>query len=304
VLFAASGEAGYRANQFLEAYIMDTGDKRVGFNRYLARIFGKSPDLKAISEVIENRLSISMRKAEDLIDFGEAKVGDFRAKVKAEIGRKAAASDSDRSVTRIEHEAKVYTVVALWKTMKKEGIREERCCFLSRGGLLSWLGKLPAVGIDFCPIVTIDGMFEIMRLAEQPEARADFSEWIKQSYFAPSATLLTNRTARKFFKPTINSAEEEYFENLDSFKEVLDRRLSKSYIETIPEMERPAFVRSLQMKRDEILKDTMAKEEFYTERIRGIEEEKEKAVRNVRYWKKQARQATKLLKKKRDKKIR
>ena len=298
VLFAASGEVGYRANQFLEAYIMNTGDKRVDFIRYLTRIFGKSPDLKAITEVIENRLSISMRKAEDLIDFGEGKVGDFRAKVKAEIGRKAAASDSDRSVARIEHEAKVYTVVALWKTMKKEGIREERCCFLSRGGLLSWLGKLAAVGIDFCPIVTIDGMFEIMRLAEQPEARVDFSEWIKQSYFGPSASLFTSRTARKFFKPTINSAEEEYFENLDSFKEVLDKRLSKSYIEVIPDMERPEFVRSLQMKRDEILKDTMAREEFYTDRIRGIEKEKEKALRKVRYWKEQAT----LLSKKKSKK--
>jgi hypothetical protein len=289
VLFAARGEAGYRANQFLEAYIMDTGDKRVSFNRYLAKIFGKSPDLRTITEVIENRLSIPIIKAEDLINFEDDKVGNFREKVKEEINRKAAESYIDRTATRIEHEAKVYTVVALWGEMKKEGIREKRCCFMSRGGLLSWLGKLPEVGIDFCPVVTIDGIFEIMRLAEQPGARADFSEWIKQNYFAPSASLFTSRTARKFFKPTINSAEEEYLENLDSFKEVLDKRLSKSYMEMIPDLERPGFVRSLQMKRDEILKDTIAREEFYTERIRDIEKEKEKALRKGRYWREQAR---------------
>jgi hypothetical protein len=301
VLFAARGEAGYRANQFLEGYIMDTGDKRVSFGRYLAKIFGKSPDLETITEVIEKRLSIPMRKAEDLVDFEQGKVKNFRWKVKEEINRKVAESDSDRTATRIEHEAKVYTVVAMWREMKREGILERRCCFVSRGGLLSWLGKLPEVGIDFCPVVTIDGIFEMMRLAEQPEARLDFSEWIKQNYFATSASLFTSRAARKFFKPTINSAEEEYLENLESFKEVLDKKLSKSYIETIPELERPGVVRSLQMKRDEILMDTMAKEEFYTERIRDIETEKEKALKKSRYWREQARL---LLRKKARKKLR
>ena len=122
-----------------------------------------------------------------------------------------------------------------------------------------------------------------------PEASITFAEWIKSSYFAGSGSLVSNKAIRKVFAPAINQAEEEYDENIESFKELLDTTLSKNYIDAIPEIDRPAFVDSLIMKRDEALKKREETDSYYKEKYETAEKEKEKLQRTVRYWRSQAR---------------
>ena len=293
VLFASLGEAGYRPNQFLEAHIEYKEDKNISFAGYLSKIFGGLPNSKSIKNVIGKTLEIKSCVKEDLVRFEGERVDNYRRKVKEEIQRKAEETYASRAVTRVETEATVYTMVALWQEIKKEDVEENRCCFISLGGLLNWLAKSATVGIEQCPIVTIDGLYEILRLLESPKEKMDFFEWIKHNYFTASETLLTSRSAKKYFQKIISSAEEEYLENYEEFNKVLDLKLSKSYLEKIPDLERPGFVKSLKTKMDRIKSEAGFQEKYYKKTIEEIKKGKEKAERGQKYWREQARRLMK-----------
>ena len=114
-----------------------------------------------------------------------------------------------------------------------------------------------------------------------------FCEWLKGNYFPASASILNSRAARKFFAGTIEKAEEEYLSNLEYFNEALDQKLSKGYIEEIPDLEKPLFVQSLAMKRA-AMEASIKQEAFYKEKLVEIEKTKDKAIKTAKYWKQQA----------------
>jgi hypothetical protein len=296
VLSAALGEGGFRPNQFLQAHIESTAEKPVRFHAYLESIFGRAVTVDSIASAIEKKLSIPRCKTKGIINSEDDKAKEFRKKTKAEIERRSSESYFPRPAARIEIEATVYTIIALWNELKKADLNEERCCFISLGGTLNWLAKSSAVAINCSPVMTLDGLYEVLRLVEQPEGAMSFFEWIKGNYFPASDSTFNSRAARKFFAPTIEKAEEEYIDNLESFNEILDQKLSKGYIEEIPDLERPLFVQSLTMKRA-AMEASIKQGQFYKEKIAEMDNVKDKAVKTAKYWKHQAS----LLRRKRNK---
>lgn len=282
---AAQGQGYYRPNQVLHAYINIAEERNISFGKYLNDLFGvgATVDAKAIVQIIEKNLNITITDKNNFCDFESVK--DFRNEVKNEIQKKADADSLDRPTARIETEADVYTIIAKWKDIKYGSIEAERCCFLSLGGFLNYLSKSEKVGIQNSPVITMDGLSEVVRLFKKPETAVEFSDWIRNSYFSQSHTLLSNKAARKVFSEAIRSSEDEYLENLDSFQEVLDHTLSKNYIDEIPELDRPAFVDSLKMRRDEAQKTRKGVESFYKEKYFTAEKEAEKLRKRVKYLK-------------------
>jgi hypothetical protein len=287
ILYAALGQADYRPNQVLDAFIQTTESKNISYGRYMFDLFGPTVDLKAIQTVIEDKLGVACTEKDELCNFKS--MTDYCKIVRDEISKMANESFVYKSKNRIEIEANVYTIIAKWTEIKNATTKAERCCFLSLGGFLNHLSNTESVGINQTPIITIDGLNEMIRLVEKPEAAVTFAEWIKSSYFASSETLMSEKAARKVFADAINSAEDEYYANLDSFKELLDSTLSKNYIDEIPEIERPVFVDSLIVKRDEALKKKEVADSYYKEKFEAAEKEKAKLHKKIRYWRSQAR---------------
>jgi len=293
ILYAAQGYGFYRPNQVLHAYINVAEEKNISFNKYLADLFGvgATVDIKSAIQLVEKELNISVTDKDSFCDFSSAK--DFREKVKEEIIEKANADSLDRPTARIDTEADVYTIIAKWDQIKSGSIGADRCCFLSLGGFLNYLSKSEKVGIETSPVITMDGLGEVVRIIKKPETSIEFSEWIRNSYFPQSHTLLSNKAARKVFSEAIRSSEDEYLENLDSFQELLDNTLSKNYIDEIPELDRPAFVESLRMRRDEAQKMRKEGESLYKEKYLTSEKKADKLAKQVRYLKMMNRIKTK-----------
>lgn len=287
VLSAASGEAGFRPNQFLQAYIESVGDKPIRFRAYLEGIFGKALSVDSIALAIQKKLLIPTCKTKDIIHREDDKIKEFRKKVKEEIQRRSSESYFPRPKTRMEIEATVYTIIAFWNELRKNHLDQERCCFISLGGTLNWLAKSSAVAINRTPVMTLDGLYEVIRLMEQPEGAMSFFDWIKGNYFPAAASMLKSRAARKFFIKIIEKAEEEYINNLESFNEALDQKLSKGYIEEIPDLEKPLFVQSLAMRRT-AMAASIRQEKVFKEKVAELERVKDKALRTAKYWKQQA----------------
>ena len=153
------------------------------------------------------------------------------------------------------------------------------------------------IGIEFSPVMTLDGIVEVLRLAEQPEARMEFTEWIKLNYFSTSASLVDDQAARKFFSATIENAESVYNENLTVFREVIDNQLSADYLAAVPAHERPKYVESLKAKADEI-HDLEKKRQYYKEKYEDKKRTEEKRKRKEKYLKQEIRRLRRGKKKK------
>jgi len=298
VLYAAYGDAGYRPNQFLKSFIESASkDCKVSFKSYLKRSFGGGLDYESIVNLLTRELSIPTLEEQDLIDSESGDFKEYKERVKSKIFKIAAGTYFEKSKSRAEIESIVYSIIALWNNLKLETVHQGGCRFLSSGGFLTRLAEDDEIGIEFSPVMTLDGIVEVLRLAEQPEARMEFTEWIKLNYFSTSASLVDDQAARKFFSATIENAESVYNENLTVFREVIDNQLSADYLAAVPAHERPKYVESLKAKADEI-HDLEKKRQYYKEKYEDKKRTEEKRKRKEKYLKQEIRRLRRGKKKK------
>lgn len=296
VFEAVKGSAEHHPNQFLQAYVQHKLKKpKVNIRSYVESIFGGSMDIASIKRFLEEHFGVITKAASELISFDDEVLG-FRDNVRTELRRLSLFSPHEKSDARINHEAMVYTLVALWKKKKLDSIEYEGCRFVSLGTALDRLAhKKGVMGVPFSPIVSIEGLVEIVRLINPSGIKMDFSEWLDQSYFPSLAasSLISDKAARKYFSPIIDNAEREYMEHLDEFRLYLDDCLSKKELSEIDPLDRPELVESMFIRLESVMDKKNDDINQLSEKLKKAETEKKSQGRKIKYWRKQARRLSK-----------
>jgi len=295
VLEAVKGSAEHRPNQFLQGYVQfKLKTPRSNIRSYIESCFDGGMDNASISSFLEKHLGVITKEASSLITFDD-EVLEFREKARSELRRLSILSPHGKSDARIDHEAIIYTVVALWGKKKLDAIPQKECRFVSLGVALDRLADREGLlGLDFLPVVSMEGLVEVIHMINPSGIKMDFSEWLDQSYFpsAAASTLVSDKAARKYFSPIIETAEREYMEHLEEFRVYLDDCLSKQELKDVDPLDRPELVESMFIRLGSVMGKKDEDIHQLAEELEKMKIDKRKKTRTIGYWRRQARLLT------------
>jgi hypothetical protein len=256
-LSAALGRGQYKANAFLDGFILYCNDvHEITFPDYLEYCFEGKPQPKNLKSKLA-RLGIEY--------FSPNAIGSKNHEyyvVKEETANalkesREARPEMRKSEERIETESEVYATICRWIDIKPDNVSagDWKCSFLTYSGYLNRIAQEGPYPVGRNINVRPDVLYEFIgRLDPSSGLDLKFKDVLLATYFHSAGHFIDKKKYAQFFSPLVRGAEEIYKGSLETFRRLVDSSLTANSLSSVEELERPYAIVSLKAQADDMLR--------------------------------------------------
>lgn len=251
VLDGATGGGYFTQNAFLSGFIAQDPDSRNRvFLDYLQECFGGPYYPAQVLEFLKSEFEIrvvSNTEMEAIIALHETKFNESVDQISE--WNQARREENRKGSGRIDRESEAYILLAHWSTVQTiaKDIKESRVTFLSLGSSVPRLVRIDESSTGIMSVVTPQALLETISCLQPTEqVNVGFHSLMLSSYFRMAESFVDTEKYRRFFRPLINKARENFDEHRDLLEAVLDLDLSGNPLESVPMEDWPRTVSALE----------------------------------------------------------